>query len=86
MHTMEAGGINLTCSSLRKRKMLVRHSEGSSELTQAALQGLAQHHCLALSFPPSPAFPQVTPRDTKAVQTFNETAQGKELGEKDSLF
>lgn len=76
MHSVEAGGINLMCSSLRKRKMLLRHSEGRAELTPApALPGPAQHHCLALSFPPAaPAFPWVTLRDTKAVQASNETA------------
>lgn len=30
IHTVEAGKINLTCNSLRRRKMLVRHDKGNA--------------------------------------------------------
>jgi len=30
MRTVQAGEINLTCNSLRRRKMLVRHDEGNA--------------------------------------------------------
>lgn len=58
MHTVEAGGINLTCSSLRKRKMLVRHSKGSALSWHKPVFSKGQHRTTA-QLSPSSHHPQL---------------------------